>query len=262
MDDALGDGDLYNVRGALDIIDGMITGVNGISRSPSVYELAMSRGSCTENLFDFVQYLIVEGSNLAFIALELRGDGVHQADKDQLADRVKSNREMFLSKCGYFEPSNSYVRFDGLWGKWGEEELCPSNGYVVSFKQRVEEYQGANGNDSALNSICLICNTGKEVCKKGFYRADLNFEEDQGHGDDTAANDFKMKCRDGNWITADNGKTWGKWLGFKACPDKQIICGMKTRIQSPQGERVRENRDDDSALNGVELVCCRDKWEQ
>ena len=107
VDDALGDGD-YNVRGALGIIDGMITGVNGISRTPSVNELAMSRGSCTENLFDFVQYLILEGSNLAFIALELRGDGVHQADKDQLADRVKSNREMFLSKCGYFEPSNSY----------------------------------------------------------------------------------------------------------------------------------------------------------
>ena len=276
VDDALGDGD-YNVRGALDIIDGMVTGINGISRTPSVYELAMSRGSCTEDLFNFVQYLIVEGSNLAFIALELRGDGIHQADKDQLADRVRLNREMFLSKCGHFEPSNSYVRFNGLWGKWGDQELCPSNGYVVSFKQRVEDWQGDNGDDSALNSICLICNTGKEVCsstsiwgswsdetslcKKGFNGADLNFEEDQGYGDDTAANDFKMKCRDGNWRTADNGKTWGKWLGFKACPDKQIICGMKTRIQAPQGER-RDNRGDDSALNGVELVCCRDKWEK
>merc|ERR1719210_1528197 len=57
-DDALGDGD-YNVRGALDIIDGMVTGINGITRTTSVYELAMSRGSCTEELFDFVQYLIV-----------------------------------------------------------------------------------------------------------------------------------------------------------------------------------------------------------
>ena len=274
VDDALGDGD-YNVRGALDIIDGLVTGVNGISRTPSVYELAMSRGKCTEDLLDFVTYLILEGTNLAFIALEHRGDGVHRADKAQLADRIRVNREMFLSHCGYFEPSNSKLRYDGIVGSWGDQELCPSNGYAVSFKQRVEDWQGEDGDDTGLNSICLICNTGKEVCssgkswgswsdetskcKRGFYGADLRFEPYQGKGDGTAANDFKMKCRDGSWKTADNGKTWGSWLGFKACPSDQIICGLKTRVQEWQGGG-NDDSADDSALNGVELACCHDKW--
>ena len=95
VDDALGDGD-YNVRGALDIIEDMITGVQGITRSPSVYELAMDHNACSEDLLEFVNSLIMEGSTLAFIAMEYRGDGIHQADKDQLVARLRMNREKFL----------------------------------------------------------------------------------------------------------------------------------------------------------------------
>ena len=285
VDDALGDGD-YNVRGALDIIEGMITGVNGISRTPSVYELAMKLSICTKDLLDFVTYLITEGTILSFIALELRGDGVHQADKDQLAERIKLNREMFLTNCGYFEPSNSRLRYEGLLGIWGDLEMCPKNGYAVAYKQNVQQWQ-RDGDDTALNSICLICNTGDEICSKGkdwgkwsepsaecskgFYGADLRFEPEQGLEDDTGANDFKLKCRDESWITAGNGKTWGDWLGFKACPSGEVICGLKTRVQDWQGVRDRRcmpkfnscaEINDDTALNGVELVCCKDKWEK
>ena len=266
----------------------MVTGVNGISRTPSVYELAMKLHICTGDLSDFMTYLITEGTILSFIALELRGDGVHQADKDQLAERIKLNREMFLSNCAHFEPSNSRLRYDGLWGDWGKQELCPINGYVVSYKLNVQQWQH-DGDDTALNSICLICNTGDEICSKGkswgewsepsaqcskgFYGADLRFEPNQGNEDDTGANDFKLKCRDENWITAGNGETRGDWLGFQACRSGEVVCGLKTRVQDWQGERRRRcikirqliscrDYNDNTVLNGVELVCCRDKWEK
>ena len=268
VDDALGDGD-YNVRGALDIIEGMITGVQGITRSPSVYELAMNRGACSEDLLEFVNSLIMEGSTLAFIAMEYRGDGVHQADKDQLAARLKMNREKFLSGCSYYEKTSSVLTYWGYWGDWGSTEYCPDHGYAVAFKQRVEANQG-RGDDTALNSICLICNTGKEVCsktglfgswasssncKQGFYASDFKFEGNQGRGDDSAANELKLKCRDGSWKTTGNGGPWGSWQGYKYCPSAHVICGIQTRV-----ERNLGNGKDDSALNGVELVCCKDKW--
>ena len=248
----------------------------------------MKHSICTGDLSDFMTYLIAEGTTLAFIALELRGDGVHQADKNQLADRIRLNREMFLSTCGDFKPSKGRLKYEGLSGEWGKEELCPKNGYAVAYKQNVQPWQ-RDGDDTALNIICLICNTGDEICSKGkdwgkwsepsakcsegFYGADLRFEPEQGEEDDTGANDFKLKCRNESWITAGNGKTWGDWLGFKACPSGEVICGLRTRVLDWQGERDKAcvpmgflptcyEVNDDTALNGVELVCCEDTWEK
>ena len=126
----------------------------------------MKQSICTEDLSDFMTYLIAEGTTLAFIALKLRGDGVHQADKNQLADRIRLYRKTLLSTCGYFKPSNSRLRYEGLWGHWGKQELCPKNGYAVAYKQNVQQWQN-DGNNTALNSICLICNTGGEICSSG-----------------------------------------------------------------------------------------------
>ena len=107
VDDILGDG-AYDVRGALTIIDGMITGRQGITQSPSVYELAMDNKVCTVELFDFMTNLIIEGTNTAFVAMELRpqGGGVHQADKDQLTKRLEDNLNEFKSACSHYQPTN------------------------------------------------------------------------------------------------------------------------------------------------------------
>ena len=271
VDDALGDGD-YNVRGALDIIEGMITGVQGITRSPSVYELAMDRGACSEDLMEFVQSLITEGTTLAFIAMNYRGDGVHEEDKVQLTTRLAVNREMFLKGCSKFVRAGSRIVYSGYWGDWGPVQYCPNNGYAVKFKQRVEEDRGGR-DDSALNSICLVCNQGQEVCsstgwwgswatssecKAGFIQANFKIESMQGGGDDSAANELKLRCGDGssnNWKTTSNAGKWGSWQGVKSCGYKKVICGISTRIERQRGGR------DDSALNGVELYCCRDEWE-
>ena len=85
------------------------------------------------------------------------------------------------------------------------------------------------------------------------------FERWQGNGDGTGTNELKLKCRDGTYKTTDNAGSWGDWLGYKTCLAKQVICGIKTRVQRWQGGG---RRDDDTALNGVELVCCEDKWEK
>ena len=62
VDDALGDGD-YDVRGALAILKGMITGRQGITRVPSVYKVAMDHNLCTEDLFNFVTSLVLDSTN-------------------------------------------------------------------------------------------------------------------------------------------------------------------------------------------------------
>ena len=161
--------------------------------------------------------------------------------------------------------------YHGYWGDWGSTEYCPDHGYAVAFKQRVEEHQG-KGDDTSLNSICLICNTGEEVCsetglfgswasssdcKQGFYASDFKLEEYQGKGDDTAANELKLKCRDENWKATGNGGPWGSWQGRQYCPGAHVICGIQTRVEANLGHGTRK---DDSALNGVKLVCCKDKW--
>ena len=41
------------------------------------------------------------------------------------------------------------------WRSIRKEELCPSNGYAVSFKQKVEESQGY-GDDTAPSTLCAL----------------------------------------------------------------------------------------------------------
>ena len=79
----------------------------------------------------------------------------------------------------------------------------------------------------------------------------------QGTGDDTAANNMKVRCRsfygykeherymgNGN----DGWGSYGHWS--KSCAANTAVCGIRTSIETPQG------RGDDTALNDVELYCC------
>jgi len=164
-------------------------------------------------------------------------------------------------------PSVSTISYDGLWGEWGNTEYCggrANNGFAVGFKTRVESQQG-DGDDTALNSICLMCSGGKTICSKtgfwgnwyesgscsgGFTGFNMRFQAYCGGDcDDTAANDLQLKC-DGSWMGIASPTSWGTW-NEKHCPNDQVICGLRTRI-----ERSRGTRGDDSALNGVEFSCC------
>ncbi|XDV37956.1 hypothetical protein PO909_007473, partial [Leuciscus waleckii] len=98
----------------------------------------------------------------------------------------------------------------GRWGKWTDIKWC-SSGYLTSFQLRVESSQG-DGDDTAANNIKFTC-SGGEVLEG--YSTDL-----------------------GNW---------GNWS--PTCTGKGI-CGIKTRIDEPQG------RGDDTALNDVRMFCC------
>ena len=136
-------------------------------------------------------------------------------------------------------------------------EFCSNGGYATSFKLRVEGDQGS-GDDTALNSICLGCSHGDEICsnegkwgnwgtaknddkkpeadtcKEGFFAAKYRMEMKQYGSDDTAGNDLYLYCK-----------------------DKESICGIKTRVEEDQGYC---SDCDDTSLNGMELQCCEDIW--
>ena len=269
MEDVLGDGD-YNVRGALDIIEDMIDGTDGIFENPTVYELANEHNLCTIDIYEFLNTVIMKGTTMVFIALEMRGDGVHQLDKQQLEKRLILNRKKYNEGCPYYTPSDTQLKFDGIWGDWGDMRICPKGGYATSFSQRVEEYIWNFGlfDNTALNSICLQCSAGGQVCsqlgywgswkwsptcQEGFIGADLKFEERQGDGDDTAANDFSLASSNhGYWKYAGNGERWGEWEGQQFCPEEERICGLQTRVE----EALGGGDADDTALNGVYIQCC------
>jgi len=152
------------------------------------------------------------------------------------------------------------------WGEWKAAEKCPNNGKVNGFKLRVEENQGEDGDDSALNGIWLKCNTGDILkidgywgswgtwknCPPGDYftGARIRSEESQGDGDDTAANDLNMRCKTDGWKEG-KGQTWGSWGGATQCAGDQWICGLQVKMEPPQGQEK-----DDTALNQVKFACC------
>ena len=163
-------------------------------------------------------------------------------------------------------PKNTF-RFQAQWGTWGSMEYCPDGGFATSFSTRVEGKMGRKGDDTALNAICLTCNTGGQVCSKkggwgdwkssstsneGFYGADFSIEPYRGRkGDDTAGNALVLYgTNDEKYVTGQEN-LYGKWQGRLNCVKGDVICGLRTKVEDALGE----NRDD-TALNGVELVCC------
>ncbi|XP_068130028.1 vitelline membrane outer layer protein 1-like isoform X2 [Hyperolius riggenbachi] len=133
----------------------------------------------------------------------------------------------------------------------------------------VESPQGRE-DDTALNGIQLYCMshlddkvvatitstrgswgrwTGAQFCPSGvIYRFSLKVEQPIVDGDDTAANNIMFQCSDYTMLRG-YGEHWGTFGSWSnVC--RRGICGIKTRVEGPQGNG------DDTALNDVQFRCC------
>ncbi|MCX4244783.1 M57 family metalloprotease [Paraliomyxa miuraensis] len=177
------------------------------------------------------------------------------------------------------DKNGSIVPGQGNWGTWHPTVYCKPGTYAVGYRMRVESYQGGGlwfGNDdTALNSVQLLCKdpaTGKTSLissHDGLWgswyatsscpgsnnylkSARMRIESSQGGGneDDTAANDVQFGCSQGETIHAPGGQGWGSWNSWKQCPSGTAVCGLRSRVESYQGDG------DDTAMNGLDLKCC------
>uniref|UniRef100_A0A8C1HJR0 Vitelline membrane outer layer protein 1-like n=1 Tax=Cyprinus carpio carpio TaxID=630221 RepID=A0A8C1HJR0_CYPCA len=163
------------------------------------------------------------------------------------------------------------VKNGGGWGSWGHREMCPAGTYAAGFSLRVEDPVGPREDDTALNGIRLHCiytpslyhhysSVQSDVgswgrwteirwCPSGFLKAfQLRVEPSQGNDDDTAANNIIFQCSQGT--LHGDGTNWGHWGTWSQTCEGKGICGLKTRIEVPQG------RGDDTSLNDVIMYCC------
>lgn len=138
---------------------------------------------------------------------------------------------------------------------------------AIGFNTKVEPNQG-DDDDTALNSIKLICANNKEIysgegpwgkwgnnvyCARDRYLNGfkLKVEPPQGDGDDTASNGIIMLCNDWSELNNNNEGKWGNWNGPFMCPERKYICGFKQQIEEDKGRSG-----DDTALNNVAFFCC------
>ncbi|XP_054830428.1 vitelline membrane outer layer protein 1-like [Eublepharis macularius] len=154
----------------------------------------------------------------------------------------------------------------GLWGKWGEKQLC-QKGYAKGFSLKVQSMLGALGDATALNGIRLHCSDGSLItssvgedgtwsyehsCFLGYLISfSLRVSPPQGIGDDTAANNIKFKCEDGRKLEG-NGPAWGTYGAWSETCIMSGICGIQTKVERPQGLAALDRTE----LNDVKFFCC------
>uniref|UniRef100_A0A2K5TV89 Vitelline membrane outer layer protein 1 homolog n=1 Tax=Macaca fascicularis TaxID=9541 RepID=A0A2K5TV89_MACFA len=178
--------------------------------------------------------------------------------------------------CAQADGWNGYpavieVTNGGPWGDWASPEMCPDGFFASGFSLKVEPSQGILGDDTALNGIRLHCVRGSVLgntqvvdsqsgswgewseplwCRGGAYLVafSLRVEAPTTLGDNTAANNVRFRCSDGEELQGP-GLSWGDF-GDWSDPCPKGVCGLQTKIQGPRG------LSDDTALNDVRLFCC------
>ncbi|XP_045174535.2 vitelline membrane outer layer protein 1-like [Mercenaria mercenaria] len=183
----------------------------------------------------------------------------------------------------------------GQYGLWTDPEFCPMGTFASGYNMKIESNHlfGDDTTLNAIKLTCsdtwghlekgATVTSGEgnfgtwaktETCNQEYHAA--NFltafslqvsaplrSVKQGSGDDTSANYIKFYCRD---LAGDNNETelarspgsawrgnYGQWS--ESCDNDMAICGLATRIESPQGHG------DDTALNDVVFYCCRQSKE-
>ena len=108
------------------------------------------------------------------------------------------------------------------WGEWDREfKKCSPGKRLNQFALRVERPQGPGGDDTAANSLRMIC-------------------EDKERDEYMASSE----------VEASSMSAHGEWSEFKKCPSDTFICGMSVQVETPQGAG------DDTSLNNVNFYCC------
>ncbi|XP_050948884.1 vitelline membrane outer layer protein 1-like [Labeo rohita] len=161
-------------------------------------------------------------------------------------------------------------------GSWGYREMCPGGTYAAGFSLKVENIVYGTWDNTALNAIRLHCidelssllslyhdyaSVQSEVgswgrwtdikwCPSGFLTDFvLQVKPIEVGIDNTAANNIMFRCSDGSFLVGE-GTYWGNFGDWSKKCEGKGICGIKTRIEEPQGAG------DDTALNDVIMYCC------
>ena len=59
------------------------------------------------------------------------------------------------------------------WGSWGRRVNCPNDGYLIAFQLKVEQPHPNDGDDTAANDIRFECNNGETLSSSdGWPRGD------------------------------------------------------------------------------------------
>ncbi|WP_437830834.1 hypothetical protein [Sorangium sp. So ce1153] len=198
------------------------------------------------------------------------GDDVHaEAEEDE---QVGEAEGAFVGSRGDYY--YTIMPGEGIWGTWRQDIYCNPGSWAIGYTLRVERDQGTRDDDTALNSVRLLCqdargNTiewissydglwgdwGNAASCSGaanfLTSAQLRVEGSRGgRRDDTAANDVKFGCRNGGTAYTTNGGGWGGWRDWAYCPTGTAVCGLSIRFEDSQGGG------DDTAMNGLKLHCC------
>ncbi|XP_075037375.1 vitelline membrane outer layer protein 1 homolog [Mixophyes fleayi] len=165
---------------------------------------------------------------------------------------------------------SSYVQANngGPWGDWGPVELCPPGYTVQGVSIKVEQPLGSSEDDTAVNGIRFHCfdNNNREAtiqstvaqwgswgsmvkCNSGYVVSfQIKVEPNQFVGDDTALNNIKIQCSNGEQLEP-KGDPWGSYsLWSGKCNSGG--CGIQTKVEKPQAFG------DDTAVNDVRMFCC------
>nr|XP_045590237.1 vitelline membrane outer layer protein 1 homolog [Procambarus clarkii] len=163
----------------------------------------------------------------------------------------------------------------GVWGEWGEVQLCPANAFAVSLELKSEA--PTTGDNTAANGLLLPCRQqggalptaitssmgdfgtwrGLQYCPIPEYIDQFQLRvEPENAFDDTAVNDIKFTCTHyPEEVLSGGGETWGEWGDWASCPPDTAVCGIQTKVEPYLGVSG-----DDTALNDVRFFCCPTVW--
>lgn len=147
--------------------------------------------------------------------------------------------------------------------------FCRPGSFVAAFSQRV----ALHGADSTgLNSVSFECKQAGQTVEPllawpgldgtwsdvsacgspaGFItRGELKVEPLGSSDDESGATAARFDCSDGSALSASNDAPGGAWTGAVGCDAGEAVCGLQVTYQPSQ------ERGDDTAMNGLTLLCC------
>uniref|UniRef100_A0A672LB36 Vitelline membrane outer layer 1 homolog b n=1 Tax=Sinocyclocheilus grahami TaxID=75366 RepID=A0A672LB36_SINGR len=248
-----------------EVLIGSIKKQTGSADRPQTTQTVAFTGVFTKpNRINFISIFIDQASaaamhHLLFVLLVI--NGLHVSVQTAGRRSARSVNRYYRSRLTVSNGMN--------WGLWGFKDMCPSGMYAAGFSLKVsrvdEPSYGFWDDNKGLTGIRLHCInlinktlffhswgqwTEIKWCPCCFLTAfQLRVESFQGIGDDTAANNIRFKCSGGSLLHGD-GTSWGEWGGWGPTCQGKAICGIKTRIEEPQGSG------DNTALNDARMYCC------